>query len=257
MPHGLVVNVYAPPLAGDGARALAAIQGFERALPGMRLCWEITDEGRPVVVPHRDEWLAAAAVKGKVPLLCNGDETYPVTIWGLESSAISSPGGRPRLDLHAKSPLDQQGIAAAADVLEGIGDGIHAYWGVASPFRTMVEIAEQVIHPPNPSHPQDPPPRGLPGLKLPEELSAPEIPDCLGWLNYWSEAAAAAIGFPDPARDADLLALSRRTAAGAWLVRLTEAPLDLDNPAHLDALLRAYERFPAIGGRANVGLERP
>jgi hypothetical protein len=25
--------------------------------------------------------------------------------------------------------------------------------------------------------------------------------------------------------------------------------LDLDNPAHLEALLRAYERFPEIGGR--------
>nr|WP_071902520.1 DUF5953 family protein [Cystobacter ferrugineus] len=31
---------------------------------------------------------------------------------------------------------------------------------------------------------------------------------------------------------------------------LTDAPLDLDNPAHLDALKRAYERFPEIGGRA-------
>ena len=28
-------------------------------------------------------------------------------------------------------------------------------------------------------------------------------------------------------------------------------PLDLDNPAHLDALLRAYERFPEIGGRVS------
>jgi hypothetical protein len=34
------------------------------------------------------------------------------------------------------------------------------------------------------------------------------------------------------------------------LVRLTEAPLDLDNPTHLDALKRAYERFPEIGGRS-------
>ena len=28
------------------------------------------------------------------------------------------------------------------------------------------------------------------------------------------------------------------------------APLDLGNPAHLDALKRAYERFPEIGGRS-------
>ncbi|WP_308809835.1 DUF5953 family protein [Archangium lansingense] len=31
---------------------------------------------------------------------------------------------------------------------------------------------------------------------------------------------------------------------------LTGTPLDLDNPAHLDPLKRAYERFPEIGGRA-------
>jgi hypothetical protein len=29
-----------------------------------------------------------------------------------------------------------------------------------------------------------------------------------------------------------------------------DAALDLDNPAHLAALLRAYERFPEIGGRS-------
>ncbi|HYO59150.1 DUF5953 family protein [Archangium sp.] len=34
------------------------------------------------------------------------------------------------------------------------------------------------------------------------------------------------------------------------IVRLTDTPLDLDNPAHLNALLRAYERFPEIGGRS-------
>jgi len=33
------------------------------------------------------------------------------------------------------------------------------------------------------------------------------------------------------------------------VVQLTGAPLDYDNPAHFDALKRAYERFPEIGGR--------
>jgi hypothetical protein len=90
----------------------------------------------------------------------------------------------------------------------------------------------------------------LPALKLPEDIPSPEIPHCLGWLNYWSAASARAIGFPDPARDAELLSRARRTATGGWVVRLTDAPLDLDNPAHLDALKRAYERFPEIGGRS-------
>ncbi len=81
-------------------------------------------------------------------------------------------------------------------------------------------------------------------------MRSPEIPHRLGWLNYWSDAAARAIGFPDPAPDAELLSQARRTATGGWVVRLTDVPLDLDNPAHLDALKRAYERFPGIGGRS-------
>jgi hypothetical protein len=90
----------------------------------------------------------------------------------------------------------------------------------------------------------------LPALKLAWDIPSPEIPHRLGWVNYWSAAAARAIGFPDAARDAELLSRARRTVTGGWVVRLTDEPLDLDNPAHLDALLRTYERFPEIGGRS-------
>jgi len=91
-------------------------------------------------------------------------------------------------------------------------------------------------------------------IKSPDALRSPEIPHRFGWLNQWSDAVARLIGFPDPTRDAELLSRARRTATGGWVVRLTEAPLDLDNPAHLDVLKRAYERFPEIGGRSRVKL---
>jgi hypothetical protein len=252
MADDLIIHVYAPTLAGERDRALAAVHGLERAFPSVRLAWDISPEGRPVALPRRDEWLTAEVTGGNIPLLCNGDETYPVIISGHEISAASAPGGRPQLDIYAELPLDVKVVAAAADVLEGIADGARGFWGTATPGPAAVEIALQTFH----RHvigdlrfPQSPP-RGLPWLKLPEELSSPEIPNRLGWLNYWSVAAAAAIGFPDPARDADLLARARRTAAGAWIVRLTDEPLDLDNPAHLNALRRTYDRFPAMGGRS-------
>jgi hypothetical protein len=128
-----------------------------------------------------------------------------------------------------------------------MAEAARAYWGHATPFRASVDIARQTKNRPDDL---EPPPRGLPVIKAPGVLRSPEIPHRLGWLNYWSAAAARAIGFPDPARDADLLSRSRRTATGGWVVQLSEAPLDLDNPAHLDALKRAYERIPEIGGRA-------
>jgi hypothetical protein len=32
-------------------------------------------------------------------------------------------------------------------------------------------------------------------------------------------------------------------------VKLTDAPLDVERPEHVDALVRAYERFDGVGAR--------
>ncbi|REG27293.1 hypothetical protein ATI61_110300 [Archangium gephyra] len=246
--RSLIFTVYAPALAGDDSRPLAVVHGMERAFPGLRLEWKISDEGRPVPLPQRDAWVSRGRADGPgIPLLCNGDESYPVTIYGWARPAGVSSGRQPQFEVHADLPLDAAGMAAAVDVLEAVGEGARAFWGRATPEGVAAEMAQQIRHSVHEPHV---PPRGLPTLKLSEQIRSSEIPARLGWLNYWSAATARTIGFPDPARDADLLSRSRRTATGGWVVRLTDAPLDLDNPAHLDALKRAYERFPEIGGRS-------
>jgi hypothetical protein len=242
----LGVIVYAPALVGDDSRLLAAVRGVERALAGSRLEWTISDEVRFISLPQRDAWVAQEMREGEFPLLCNGDESFLVTIHGLESSARRSPGGQAQFEVHAQLPLDPAGIAAASEVLANVAEGAAALWGHASPHSMGGELAQQMRRS---AHGPEHSPRGLPMLQLPKHIPSPEIPQYLGWLNYWSPATARAIGFPDPGRDADLLSRSRRTSTGGWIVRLTETPLDLDNPVHLEALLHAYERFPEIGGR--------
>ena len=243
----LRIIAYAPALVGDDGRPLAIVHGVERALPGLRLGWTTSEKGDLIPLPHRDESVASDRTDGGFPFLCNDHDIHPVTLFGLENPNGLCAGGPPHLEVHARLPLDAAGIAAAADVLAAIGEGARAYWGHATPDDAALDIAYQTAPtlegPPSPR-------RGLPALKLPEDISAPEIPHRLGWLNYWSAGAARAIGFPDPARDAEWLTRARRTATGGWVVQITEAPLDLDNPAHLDALQRAYERFPEIGGRS-------
>ncbi|RKH45599.1 DUF5953 family protein [Corallococcus sicarius] len=243
----LILNVYAPALVGDGNRTLAAVHGMEKALPGLRLEWRVTDRRRLAALPQRDAWLTEEATRGEFPMICNNDERSPVMISGRHRSAYVSPGGRPQLQVHAKLPLDAGVIAAAVDVLEAVAEGARAFWGHATPDGASGDIAEQIA--PTLEGPPSPP-RGLPALQLFEHIRSPEIPYYLGWLNYWSAAAAQAIGFPDPARDSELLSRARRTASGGWVVQLTDAPLNLDDPAHLDTLKRTYERFPEIGGRA-------
>jgi hypothetical protein len=243
----LLLLVYAPALVRDDGRPLAVVRGMERALPGLRLEWTISDEGQLTPLPRRDAWVTQGRPDGPgFPLVCNGERGHLVTLYGLEIPAGLGPGGQPLFDIHAELPLTAADIAVATDALEGIAESAHAFWGHATPDGATLDIALQTA--PTPEGPPSPP-RGLPALQLAEALRSPEVPHCLGWLNYWSADTARTLGFPDPARDAELLSRSRRTASGGWIVRLTEAPLDLDSPAHLDALLRAYERFPEIGGR--------
>jgi hypothetical protein len=245
MQDTLGIKVYGPALAGEDRRPVAVVRALEGALPGLRLEWTVSDDHQLRALPQRDAWLARAQRNGGFPLVCNNDEGYPVTVFGLELPARAGPGNQALFEVHAELPLDPAVLAAAVDLLEAVSEGAGALWGHATPFRASAEIAGQTIHP----HTPEEPPRGLPALKLPEKLRSPEIPHRLGWLNYWSADAARAIGFPDASRDAELLLHSRRTATGGWIVQLTHAPLDLDNAAHLDAILRTYERFPAIGGR--------
>ncbi|WP_338021926.1 DUF5953 family protein [Archangium gephyra] len=245
----LHLHVYAPALTGDDGRPLAAVEGLERALPGLRMAWRLSKAGRPIALADRAAWLAETAAAGEFGLLCNGNESYPITMSGYFESAISSPGGEPLLMAHAQLPQDAPVVAAAVDMLENVAEGVRARWGTVAPGPVRQVIAAQVG--PKSGNP-DGPPLGLPMLKLPWNIRSPKVPRYLGWINYWSVATAEAIGFPDPSRDAELLSRARRTASGGWVVSLTATPLDLDKPEHLEALKRAYERFPEIGGRSEV-----
>ncbi|MHA7630480.1 DUF5953 family protein [Corallococcus sp. M7] len=243
----LIVIAHAPALQDNDDRPTAVVHAMERALPGLRLGWTMSEKGDFVALPQRDEWVVANMKNGGFPFLCNDDDNQFVTVAGLENPNGLAAGGPSHFEIHADLPLDAVGIAAAVDVLAGVAEGARAVWGHATPSGYGGIVAQQFRHPGDELHI---PPHGLPSLKLPWDRSTPEVPHFLGWLNYWSAAAARAIRFPDLARDASLLSRARRTATGGWVVQLTDAPLDLDNPAHLDTLKRTYERFPEIGGRA-------
>jgi hypothetical protein len=210
-PAPLNVIVYAPALMGDERRPLAIAQRMERALPGLRLEWTTSEKDDLIALPNRDQAIAIDKANGGFFFLCNDDETHPVTLSGWENPDGLAAGGPPHFQVSASLPLDSAGIAAAVDVLEAIGEGAHAFWGHVSPEGYGGELAQQTRQ--SPSDP-DVSPRGLPVLGLPRDIPAPEIPHFLGWLNYWSDAAARAIGFPDSTRDAELLSRSRRTATG-------------------------------------------
>ena len=243
----IAMIVYAPALTEDDGRPLAVVHSMERAHSNLRIGLMISDEGQLIPLPDRDAFVARESRRGEFPPLRSTDDNFRVSVTGWGIPAGISPGGQAQFEFHVALPLSADGIAAAAALLEAVAETGRAFWGHATPVSAAMDIAHQTKNRPDDLKP---PPRGLPMIRSPGAMRSPEIPHRLGWLNYWSAAAARTIGFPDPARDAELLSRARRTATGGWVVRITDAPLDLDHPAHLDALKWAYERFPEIGGRA-------
>ena len=60
------------------------------------------------------------------------------------------------------------------------------------------------------------------------------------WLSDWSPKTAARFHFPDGPGFNELRARAKKLPAGTWLVQLTDEPIDMGNPAHVDVLRRAH-----------------
>ena len=150
---------------------------MERAFPGLRLGWMISNEGQRIPLPERDAFVARESKDGGFPLLRNDDDNFRVSVTGWEKPAGNSPGGRARFEVHVALPLSADGIATAADALEAVGEAGRAFWGHVTPFSAGVDIAR---HTKNGAADLEAPPRELPAIKPPRDMRSPEIPHRLG-----------------------------------------------------------------------------
>ncbi|BEP92017.1 hypothetical protein GmRootA79_04010 [Acidovorax sp. A79] len=145
---------------------------------------------------------------------------------------------------------------------------IPEYWGSYGWVRTIMEAALQRDYEWGPldsrCHPKEIAlakslAAALPRIGFeyyPPNSKPPLLPQRLGWLNCWSAEVAEHLGFPDPQKDADLLPLCHQLPSGHWIVQLTEDPLDLTRPDHVEAIVRAYWRFDKIGRRSKPAAKK-
>ncbi len=101
-----------------------------------------------------------------------------------------------------------------------------------------------------------PPGHGIPNTYIrAEEVDDPRSPEFYEWLNYWSPATAAHLGFPDASRDAEWLSRAEHLENGGWILQLTPEPLDMEGrPDHVATVRRFLERFPQVGFRDRPGV---
>lgn len=174
---------------------------------------------------------------------------------GTSDSVVTVAGYRGHVEgaYHLNAIFPALAWDGAERLLGELGDALGAFWSALISYESdlrLGRVQSDLGWRPAELTPLE---ARLPVLRHPSFGGyAPEQPTRLGWLNYWSEVTARSLGFPAPGRDEALLAHARRTAGGAWLVKLGPEPLDCAVPAHVLELVRGYERFPGIGVRVRA-----
>lgn len=112
--------------------------------------------------------------------------------------------------------------------MERIAIAVGAAYGAAD----SAACAEQIMRTPE-DVAQNPEIADIPGFRIYPlrrarvfglDASGAPVQMRLSWLNYWSDAVARALGFPNPVRDRPLEGLYERIGDRGWLVALTQAP---------------------------------
>jgi len=246
LPNDVLITLEAPALSAQDDRAQRAASAGEGCWPESKLDQEVGEKHhRTILISHahdRDQWLATAAREGRMPMLATSDKE-PLTLYGSNHKVHYRSGATMQFAAVSQYAARPATIQRAPELLAALGDALRAYWGMANAFETASRTGLQI----SPPGIDRTPPPGLPRLRVMDELAGPDVPQRLGWINYWSAQAAARLRFPDPARDANWLPRSREVGSGAWLLQLTEEPLDLDRKEHVELLAAAYARFDAVG----------
>lgn len=229
----LVLDAFAPALSPNDDRGWRAVQAIEAAWHA-QLLYDFDDQYNLVRIDRDRASYLVPNERGHLPFLTTGEGEPDATFKALLHPEELAPGGVATLHVHATLPM--LSAADAASGLEHVAEALRADWAMLTPDDAHTVIVEQVVG----KDGDESPPAGLPALDLPEDLPC-DVPQRLGWINYWSFSIAARSGFGD--QDS---ALARETPTG-WIVQLTPEPLDLKRADHLAALRSAYERWPAIG----------
>ena len=146
-------------------------------------------------------------------------------------------------------------LAILPDLLQAICESTAAINGWAGSFSSLSQISRHTSNTIQSAH----------ATRREQSDGEPKGPECIGelvkrpligkmsdgfqfemplsWVNYWSDPVAQSLDFPNVERDKCVEGLYREVSNRGWLLRLTDRPLDLRIPEHVERLNWAYGRF--------------
>jgi hypothetical protein len=246
MNRSFMLQLYCPKLHKGDKRTLRAIDAAENVL-GEKLLFHETATGPKRTVNRESLVRTEIAKSGSPPMITNGDKARYFAISGLALPMLL-PAGRAMFRAHAYIAPQLVRKIDSHQLLAGMGFAFEAWWGSLDP-PTLGHLIYDQLHAPGVGAYGNPIvlPPGIPALSHVNELESAARPAWIGWINYWSDEAAALLGLTE--RNGDKIVPFQKVArvSGGWVLKVTNVPLDVARPDHLSRLVAAYERFPGVG----------
>jgi hypothetical protein len=239
----IILAISAPSLTDDISIGIAAIDVFEKHFPEEKLEYEIIEGGKLLRITNRTRWMQQKLQeKETIFSICNGKEEAYVP---LRFSELNQ-GGVSFCVISIEYMLSEANALRTYLLIRELGEHTYTIEITADSSETYITAYEQKVF----NNIKKEIPFGLPPLASFTEYgkTAIDFPLRICWINYWSEAMAAKVGF-NYEKDKDLFFKVEQLPSKGWMLQLTEEVLDLHNPAHLERLKNAYKRFQKVGGQ--------
>lgn len=243
----ILVHAYAPPLVAGDPRPEETVRAIEAAFEGVRLTVELAEQrdGSYVQVLHesdRPAYLASEIEDGKIPFITNPEEGLTVTLSSFFEHGVLAPGGDDQLHVVLCLPAEPRFVEACRHGLGRVATALGSHWATASLSEAHAVMTEQYVS----EGSGERPPHDLPALRPGYELASPDVPQWLAWINFWSARCASLLAFPAAERDQQWVRRSHREG-DAWIVALSDEPIDFSRPEHARIMREAYQRFAPVG----------
>ncbi|MEM7038361.1 MAG: DUF5953 family protein [Bacteroidota bacterium] len=175
---------------------------------------------------------------GSFPAFSNGLNSNPVTFAGVKLQGPIAPAGETIWYFYCTFRSESEGMKG---LMADFGAATEAIWGTLSSkaVETQTRLQQQ-------NWVDAAQLNGLPRLADPPAFRSVHTPANFGWINYWSAATIADLQGGDFGR----FEAYQKLDSGAAIAMVTQSNLDFKDANHLHRMVRLYESFPSVGGRA-------
>ena len=238
-------------------KIITFLEALEQEFVGHYFNWIYDDEKQILLKTERDALIRSKiSTNEQIVLASNNNEDNYLAFSGSNSGPTPTLDSSHHFSFDVQLSENTEWIHVSPDFIAYLGDLIDARFGFAGNVSSEVyavksynptirekyyDAVHQNVKKILADYPEF---ASLPKLRPFNKLQFPNFaPITLQWMNYWSPKTCDLLRFPNIPDDQRWMTHSQKTKKGAWVVCLTESPLDISSAQDRQILVDAYQRF--------------